>query len=212
MGNSEAIKKLLGEPIPQLVDPKNLTPHIAQFFRRNGTLERIRKKLALISRKKGGAFIPARGTIASVDEDDNIYVGVDFLEQFGDDENLLAAILAHEWGHMMSDRRKVDWSHVTIDELFAIRRDEEAEADAFSGRALFLLGYSPDSMIHLLETLRNQKKKRKFESRKYHNTATRIEIFRQSYNAVKRALEVARRLFFSSGHTAPKMGQIIGEG
>jgi hypothetical protein len=214
MGNAAEIKKILGEPIPQVVDEKTLPPDIAKFFMRGGVLERLKKKLSLISRKKGGKIIPAKNTIAAVDDDDNIYVGVDFLEQFGGDEHLLAGILSHEWGHMLSDLPKgVDWSHLTWDELHAIRRDEEGDADGFAGRAMFLMGYELSPMIEFLGKNDKRRKEKKLPCHKYHNHATRVEILRQSYEAEKKAMEVARRLFFrGKDRTGPKIGRIIGAG
>ncbi|MBI4126872.1 MAG: hypothetical protein HY465_05200 [Deltaproteobacteria bacterium] len=212
IANADAVKKLLGEPIPQAVDPKTLTPHIAAMFARGGILDRLRKKLALLSKKKGGRLIPSKGVIASVDEDDNVYVGVDFLEQFGDDEALLAGILAHEWGHMVSDLPKgMDWSHLTWDEIHALRRDEEAYADGFAGRALFFLNYTPESMVDFLKTIDRRRKDKKLPTLKYHNTATRVEILRQSFEASRRTMQAARRIF-GGRKTGPKIGRVIGAG
>jgi len=212
VGNATEIKKLLGEPIPQIIDPNRLPPHIAEMFEPGGILDRMRRKLALISRKRGRKIIPARNTIASVDEEDNLYVGVDFLEKFGDNEALIAAILAHEWGHMMSDLpRGVDWSHLSWDQLHAIRREEEADADGFAGRALFLMGYPPDAMVKFLKDI-DKKRDKSIPCHKYHNTPTRVEILKQSYEAEKRAMEVARRLFFGSRETGPKIGRVLSSG
>lgn len=214
MGNASELRKMLGEPLPQLVDPKNLPKEIAAFFGPRGMLERLRRKLSLISRKKGGKILPAKNTIASVDEDDNLYVGVDFLEQFGEDEALIAGILAHEWGHMMSDLpRKADWSHLSWDELHALRRDEEGDADGFAGRAMFLMGYSPEGMIEFLSEMDRRRKDKKIPCHKYHNHATRAAILRESWEAEKRAMEFARNLFFRGGKTSGvKLGRVIGSG
>ena len=213
IGNSTEIKKILGEPIPELANPKEIPSEVAEMFTKGGMLERIRKKLALISRKRGGKILPAKNTIAAVDEDDNVYVGVDFLAKFGNDEDLFAAILAHEWGHMMSDLPKgVDWSHLSWERIFEMRRGEEADADGFAGRALFLMGYEPDRMMEFLKLMDEKRKKTKIPVHKYYNTATRIEILKQSYAAEKRAMEVAKRLFFSSGKTGPKIGKVISSG
>jgi len=214
MANAQEIKKLLGEPIPQAVDPSALPPELAKFFGPKGLLERLRKKLSLFSRKKGGKIIPAKNTIAAVDEDDNLYVGVDFLEQHGDDEGLVAGIIAHEWGHMMSDLPKgMDWSHLTWDELHALRRDEEGDADAFSGRVMFLMGYSVEPMIDFLKRVDKRKKEKNLPCHKYHNFATRAAILRESYEAEKRAMETARKLFQAEKDgTGPKVGRISGQG
>lgn len=213
MGNAEEIKKILGEPIPKILDPNDLPKHLAAFFASGGLLDRLRKKLSLISRKKGGKILPAKNTIASVDEDDNVYVGVDFLEAYGENEALVAGILAHEWGHMMSDLPKnVDWSHLTWDELFAVRRDEEGDADGFAGRALFLMGYSPEEMVTFLKEMDRRRKNKKLPSHKYHNHPTRAAILRESYKAEERAMEMARKLFFSGKGSGVKIGRIIGAG
>ncbi len=212
-GNAEEIKD------PRRTDPpdrRSEGPHpleLAAFFAPKGLLDRIRKKLAMISRKRG-QDTSRKNTIASVDDEDNVYVGVDFLAQYGDDENLIAGILAHEWGHMMSDLPKnVDWSKMSYDDLHAIRRDEEGDADGFAGRVMFLMGYSVESMIEFLADNDRRRKEKKLPCHKYHNHATRRAILEESYEAEKRAMEVARRLFFSGKNTTgPKIGKIIGAG
>jgi len=213
IANATEIKKLLGEPLPEILDPATLSPDIAGFFGAGGLLDRLRKKLALFSRKKGGKIIPARNTIASVDEDDNLYVGVDFLAQHGDNEELIAGIVAHEWGHMMSDLPKgIDWSHLSWDQLHAIRREEEADADAFAGRAMFLMGCSVEPMVEFLAEMDRRKKEKKIPCHKYHNNATRTAILRESFEAEKRAMKTAKRLFTSKDGRGPKVGRIIGAG
>ncbi len=214
MGNAEEIRKMLGEPLPKVLNPNNLPPEIAAFFAKGGLLERLKKKLALISRKKGGKILPAENTIASVDEDDNLYVGVDFLAQHGEDEDLIAGILAHEWGHMMSDLPKgVNWSKLSWEQLFEIRRNEEGDADGFAGRAMFLMNYSPESMIKFLEANDKRRKEKKLPCHKYHNHATRKAILIESYKAEEKAMEVAKRLFFQGKDSVgPKVGKIIGAG
>lgn len=214
MGNSSEIRKMLGEPMPQVLNPKDLPPEIAAYFARGGLLDRLKKKLALISRKKGGKIIPAKNTIACVDDEDNVYVGVDFLQNFGEDDALVGGILAHEWGHMMSDMPKgVDWSHLTWDEIFEMRRDEEGDADGFAGRALCLMGYDPEKMIEFLAVNDKRRKEKKLPSHKYHNHATRAAIIRESYKAEENAIEVARKIFFQGKDSVgAKVGRVIGAG
>lgn len=205
IGQSEEIRKLLGEPIPRPADLNRLPPHIAEMFEPNGILERLAKKLRAFSKRKHKKIIPAHNTIAAVDEDNNLYVGVEFLERYGGDEELLAGLLAHEWGHMVSTLpRGVDWSHLTWEQLHQLRRDEEADADGFSGRMLYLMGYKPDRMITFLKELK-KKKNPKLPDVKYHNTATRIAILKASYEAQARAFEAAEKILLK-----PK--KIIGQG
>ncbi len=195
LGQSNEIRKVLGEPIPQQAALHTLKPEIAAMFASGGVLERIRKKLSKLTKKKGNKIIPAHNTVACVDEENNVYVGVEFLEKFGEDENLLAGILAHEWGHMMSDLpRDGDFSHMTWDQLFELRRDEEAYADGFAGRAVFCMGYKVDAMADFLK--KTQKKKdKKIPTLKYHNVATRTAILRESYALCERVSETAQKGF-----------------
>lgn len=205
IGQSEEIRKLLGEPIPRAADLNTLHPEVAAMFASGGVLDRLTKKLRAFSKRKHKKIIPAHNTIAAVDEDNNLYVGVEFLEKFGDDEALLAGILAHEWGHMMSDLPKgMNWSHLTWEELHQLRRDEEADADGFAGRALYLMDYKPDPMIEFLKELK-KKRNPKLPCVKYHNTATRIAILKASYEAQARAFETAEKILLK-----PK--KIIGQG
>ena len=200
LGQSNELRKVLGEPIPQPANLNTLRPEVAAMFAPNGVLERIRKKLGRLTKKKGNKIIAAHNTVACVDEDDNVYVGVEFLQKFGDDEDLLAGILAHEWGHMVSDLpRGGDFSHFTWDQLFALRRDEEAYADGFAGRAIFCMGYRPDSMIGFLDEVQ-KKRNKKLPTLKYHNTATRKAILKEAWALCKRVSETAQKGFpFKSG-------------
>lgn len=195
IGNSEEIRKLMGEPLPKPADLARLKPEIAAMFAAGGVLDRLTKKLGLLSKKKHKKIIASHNTIACVDDENILYVGVEFLEKFGEDESLLAAILAHEWGHMVSDvPLGADWSHLSWEEIFEMRREEEANADGFAGRALFLMGYAPESMMNFLKLL-NKKRNPKLPSHKYHNTSTRVAILKASYEAQERAFEAAEKIF-----------------
>ena len=206
IGNSEEIRKLLGEPLPRPADLTRLKPEIAAMFAGGGVLERIAKKLGTISKRKHKKIVAAHNTIACVDDEDTLYVGVEFLENYGQDEDLLAAILAHEWGHMISTLPKgVDWFSLSWDQLYAIRREEEANADGYAGRALYLMGYKPESMMEFLKKL-NRKRNPKLPLLKYHNTATRVAIIKASFEAQERAFETTERLFKS------KVAKFINQG
>ena len=205
IGQSEEIRRLLGEPIPRPADLNKLNPNVAAMFAGGGILERLAKKLGLFARRKHKKIIPSHNTIACVDDENNIYVGVEFLEKFGEDEELLAGILAHEWGHMISTLPKgMNWNHLNIEQLQELRREEEAYADGFAGRALYLMGYKTDSMIDFLKMLK-RKRNPKLPNVKYHNTATRVAILQASYEAQERAFETAEKILLK-----PK--KIIGQG
>lgn len=202
------MRKLMGEPLPAIVDPDSLPPELAALFAAYGLLERIRKKLALLSRKKGNTIFPAIGTIACVDADDNLYVGVEFLAKFHKDENLVAGILAHEWGHIVSELDpNTDFAHLNWDQLFELRRDEERKADAFAGRTLYRMGYSPESMIQFLVNL---EKKVKLKSHKYDTAETRAAIIKEAFISELKNSQLTQKLFGDqNGYKQPNSSILI---
>ncbi|MBI2346875.1 MAG: hypothetical protein HYV03_08405 [Deltaproteobacteria bacterium] len=218
IGTFGEIRKLLGEPVPRLADLNQVPPQIAAMFTRGGVLERIRRKLAAISGKRGRAILPAHQTIAAVDEEDNLYVGVEFLAACQGNEDVIAGILAHEWGHLVSELpRGIDWSHLTWEELFALRREEEAAADAFAGRALFLLGYDVEQLTRFFARLERQRatgmaKRLLGQSPKYHATPVRIAILRQAFAAQQRTADSARKLFPGATYRHPGTTKLLGAG
>ncbi|MBI4224563.1 MAG: hypothetical protein HY609_06475, partial [Deltaproteobacteria bacterium] len=90
------------------------------------------------------------------------------------------------------------------EELHQLRRDEEADADGYAGRALYLMGYQPEQMMDFLRQLQKRRNP-KFPCVKYHNTATRLAILKASYEAQARAFETAEKILLK-----PK--KIIGQG
>ncbi len=214
LGTQPEVRKLLGEPIPRLADPRTLAPQIAAMFRKGGLLDRIRRKLATLSRKRGGQIFAAHNTIAAVDGDDNLYIGVEFLEACQGDEATIAGILAHEWGHMVSDLpRDVDWSHLSWEELFALRREEEAGADAYAGRALYQMGYAIEPVASFLDSLEQKRKKRKgLKTVKYYSTETRIAILHAGFQAEQRIEASARKLLVSPGYRHPSFSKLLAVG
>lgn len=207
-----AIRKMLGEPIPRVIDPASLPPEMAQLFGALGMLRRIQKKLSLLSRRPGGLILPAKGTIACVDDNANIYMGVEFLESHAKEEDLIAGIMAHEWGHIVSDLpQNANWDHLTWDDLFALRREEESYADAYAGRMLHKMGYAVARFAGFLDEL--TKFEDKLETHKYYAPALRAEIVRQAFAAEMRLVDSARKLFSaSSGYANPNTGILLGVG
>lgn len=213
LGQSEELKKLLGEPIPKIVNPNDLPRELKALFAAYGLLQRIRKKLAFLTRKRGKMILPAKNTISCVDEEENVYVGVDFLAAFKGEEDIIAGVMAHEWGHMISELPPgTDFSHLTWDDLFEIRREEEAAADAFAGRALQKMGYEVERMVMFLKNL--EKLDKKLATHKYHPPEVRAEIVRQAFLAEARVAEAAKKLVFSpySGYKNPNASQLIAIG
>jgi hypothetical protein len=186
--------KNFGEPIPKIADISR-DPLMISLFSRLGMIPRIQSKLNLLSRKKG-KIVPAKGTVASAlngceetNFEDVVFAGVEFLEKHHTEEETVAGVLGHEWGHLVRDYKKdLDADDHSWEEIFGIRKDEEAAADAYSGKMLFMMGYSPEGMIRFLSKM--QKK----ECHKYHSPATRAAIIRAAYEAARRFKNQAANL------------------
>lgn len=79
----------------------------------------------------------AEDTLAAIDGEGRIYMGVDFLDGPGRDAAVLAGALAHEIGHRPRRwRRRRLPANLSRQAIWAICREEEAGADTFAGRAL----------------------------------------------------------------------------
>src|SRR3989338_9647425 len=72
------LRKLLGDPKPEEIDLDSIPPEIAALFTQGGALQKIRKKLESITKKQAKRLAATRGRTACVDEDDVVYVGIDF--------------------------------------------------------------------------------------------------------------------------------------
>lgn len=181
-GDPGVYRKHFGESIPDLTDIRN-NPVMLGLFSRLGMLARIQRKLNTLSRKKG-KIVPAKKTIAcalraceETDFQDLVFAGVEFLAEYQGEEETIAGVLAHEWGHLISDYTKgLNPDEMTWDEIFDLRKDEEASADSFAGKMLFEMGYSPEGMIRFLNKVQKNK-----TCLKYHSPATRAAIIRTAY-------------------------------
>lgn len=179
-------RKHFGEPIPDVADIRK-NPLMLDLFSRLGMLARLQRKLNTFSRKKG-RIVPAKKTIAcalraceETDGQDVVFAGVEFLETYQGEEETIAGVLAHEWGHLLSDWTEgLDPDAMSWEEIFEMRKDEEASADAYAGKLLFQMGYSTKGMIRFLDKI--QKK----ECIKYHSPGTRAEIIRRAFEETRR--------------------------
>lgn len=179
-------RKQFGEPIPDMADIRN-NPVMLDLFSRLGMLARLQRKLNTLSRKKG-QIVPAKKTIAcalraceETDGQDVVFAGVEFLEQYYGEEETIAGILAHEWGHLLTDWTEgLNPDAMSWEEIFEMRKEEEASADAYAGKMLFQMGYSTEGMVRFLGKI--QKK----ECVKYHSPGTRAEIIRRAFEETRR--------------------------
>jgi hypothetical protein len=186
--------KHFGEPIPEVANIRN-DPLLLDLFSRLGILARLQTKLNTLSRKKG-RVIPAKKTIAcalraceETGDQDVVFAGVEFLGRYHTEEETIAGVLAHEWGHLVSDWTEGhDPDRLTWEQIHEMRKEEEAAADGFAGKMLFQMGYSPEGMIRFLGKI--QKK----ECSKYHSTVTREAIIRAAFVKAQRIQNQARAM------------------
>lgn len=187
-GSSSAPTKSLGEtpPIPLTLQQIG---SLAALFARGGMVDKIKRRLNRLKNKKC-KVIPAKGTIACIDSDDVVYLGVDFLEQFRDQEEVIAGVLSHEWGHSCAIRptpeeiQKLNWN-----EIFEMRKAHETLADEICGRLMALMGYKIDGIVNFLG------RGKKTHNLKYHPVEVRQDIIRHGYEDEKKNIKFANSLF-----------------
>ena len=172
----ERVRKTLGDPPPPPVDLKVYPDRLRKLFSYRGVLNMLKRKLNALT-GEDYSLAPAAGDRVCIDENGVVFIGMQFLESHIDDEALLAGVLAHEWGHFPTRRKKQNLDHMSWDEVYRLRREEETKADMFCGRALFLLNYKVESLVSYLRKHDNPKDK----SKKYHSVESREKVIRESY-------------------------------
>lgn len=185
-------QKTLGETPPVVLSLEQIGA-LASLFGPTGFINRLRKRLNYLKKKKC-VIVPAQGTIACVDDEDVVYLGVDFLTKYRGEEEVIAGVLGHEWGHACAlkpkrdDVQKLNW-----DQIFELRRAHETLADEISGRLLYLMGYTPEGVIRFLT-----RRKGETHNLKYHPPELRAQIIRYGFEDEKRKAQLARQLFPNS--------------
>ncbi len=196
-------KKTIGEIAPKIVDPSQF-PELAALLTHYGVISRIRRKLMTLCGKKG-QIVLAENTIGAADNKGVVYLGVDFLSAHQNNPALLAGVMAHEWGHLISNLNKHgNLDHLNWDQLHEIRRDEEASADAFCGRIMPMMGYSVEPLVEFLE-----KSKEGSETQKYYSIPIRVEIIREATKITLQRQSFSKRLFASSVYPNPYNSTLI---
>src|SRR5215467_2360373 len=117
----EIAKKSIGEVAPQIVNPADY-PELMNLITQYGLISRIRRKLMTLSGRKGNVVL-AKNTIGAADNKGFVYLGVDFLKENQEDASTIAGVMAHEWGHLVSNLIKHGYDHLTWDEIFDLRRE-----------------------------------------------------------------------------------------
>lgn len=192
-GAEQAAQKTIGEAPPIMLTLEQIG-QLALLFKPSGLVGRLRKRLNYLKNKKC-VVVPAQGTVACVDDNDVVYLGVDFLvKQLADrkkGEETLAGVLAHEWGHscaLKPDREEIQT--LNWNQIFELRRAHETLADEISGRLLYMMGYTPEGIVQFLTA-----KKGETHNLKYHAPELRGQVIRYGFESEKRKAQLARQLF-----------------
>jgi hypothetical protein len=189
---------LFGATKPPILDPAQFPMLAAQI----AVLKRYRKKIVTMAGDEEDEYpmVLADGTIAMIDADGRIYMGVSFLTSEGDSPGTLVGVLAHEIGH-----RPKRWSSYRIErelsreEMEAICREEEARADAFAGMALAEMNLPPDPMIEFLAQIEEKPHPEYFPAK------IRGEIIREAHAARSFRARFRKKMFpHLDRMTAPK--------
>ena len=183
---AEKIKKSLGDPLPQLADLKVYPEALQQAFSYSGILAVIKRKLNAITGEKY-SLVPAQGERVCIDEKGQVHVGLVFLETYLNQPAVLAGVLAHEWGHFPTRSYLPNLDSLSWKEVYRIRREEETKADMFAGRALYLLGYPVEPLLHYLKRSENPREK----TEKYHSVESRAHVILSSYRSQSARNEMA---------------------
>ncbi|MBX7148923.1 hypothetical protein K1X76_07525 [bacterium] len=190
-GHAAEASKSLGEAPPVQLSLSEIGD-LASLFAATGLVGRLKKRLNYLKKKKCNV-VPAQGTVACIDDTDTVFLGVEFLEKYQNEEETLAGVLAHEWGHSCAlkpnneDLQKMNWN-----EIFDLRRAHETLADEISGRLLFMMGYTTEGIKKFLL------KGKETHNLKYHPPEMRAKIIEYGFEAEKNKGHLARELFKDS--------------
>lgn len=184
-------QKTLGETPPVVLDLSQIGT-LAVLFGKTGLITRLARRLNYLKNKKC-RVVPATGTTACVDDDDIVYLGVEFLKSHLKDVSTIAGVMAHEWGHACAMKprhesvQKMNWN-----QIFELRRAHETLADETSGRLLYLLGYTPEGLMRFL------RRGKETHNLKYHSSEIRARVVAYGFEAEKRKGVLAKQLFSGS--------------
>lgn len=201
-------RKSIGDVAPTIVNPADY-PHLEQLLSFYGVVSGIFRKLKTLTKRnnKKDKVVLAKNTVGAADNKGNIFLGVEFLEEYQNNSAVLAGVLAHEWGHLLSNTAKYgNLDNLSWDEIFGIRKEEECAADAFCGRILPLMGYSVEPIIEFLMSKKDQHK----DSHKYYSPEGRAEIIRQAAKATLERQKISKEMFKKGIYTNPYNSILLG--
>jgi hypothetical protein len=169
-----------------------------------GAIQKARRKLKLLSGRDAKVVL-ARNTVGAADNKGLFYLGVEFLREHAHNDSLLSAVMAHEWGHLISNMAKHgNLDHLSWEEIFQLRREEEAAADVFCGRMLAMMGYSPEAIIQFL-----LKAEKGSPTVKYYAAPIRGAIIEEAHRRHSARTDVTRKIFTKRAYPNPYTSKII---
>ncbi len=181
---------LFGKVAPKKLDQRDY-PHLKKKMQKARSMKR---KLAFLAGDDDDEYDLelADTEVAMIDEKGTIFLGAEFLEQFGDDDEILAGVLGHEVGHRPKTWPKVPEDiQLSLEDRHQLSREEEGKADWFAGRALAELGYGPDKICALLEALDG----RGNPSKNYYSVSTRQAIVQEAHGSQHRRRKNYKAMF-----------------
>jgi hypothetical protein len=205
-GASEAAEasKSLGETPPLKLSMAEIGA-LADLFAPGGIVSKLKRRLNRLKNKKC-EVVPAKGTVACIDSNDLVYLGIEFLQEFAAQEDVIAGVMSHEWGHSCADRptpgeiESLNW-----DEIFELRRAHETLADELSGRLLALMGYTPDNLIKFLQ------RGKETHNLKYHSNQVRADVIRNGHAEELKKIKLANEVFPKTAYSNHFHSKIIDE-
>lgn len=202
-GSDKPAPKTIGETPPIVANLAEF-PDLVPLFTHYGSIQKARRKLKLLSGKDAKVVL-AKNTVGAADNKGMVYLGIEFLREHAKNDPLLSAVMAHEWGHLISNMAKHgNLDHLTWEEIFELRREEEAAADVFCGRMLAMMGYSTESIIQFL-----LKADKGTPTVKYYAAPIRGAIIEEAHRRHAARSDVTRKIFPKRLYSNPYTSRII---
>lgn len=197
--------KTLGE-VPPVVEKLENHPDLQELWIHYGLLQKIRRKLKQLS-GKDAKIVLAKNTVGAADHKGVVYLGMEFLREHRGNDALVAAVMAHEWGHLISNMAKAgNLDHLTWDQIFALRREEEAAADTFCGRMLAMMGYPTEPICGFLK---DAEKEKASPTVKYYAAPIRAAIIQEAHRRHSQRAADTRKLLPKRIYANPYTSRII---
>lgn len=209
--DSGSTKKTSGKPAPKtlgdvapVVEKREHHPDLEELFDHYGLLQKLRRKLKQLS-GQDAKIVLAKNTIGAADNKGVVYLGVEFLRANRNNYPLIAAVMAHEWGHLISNMVKLgSLEHLSWEQIYALRRDEEASADVFCGRMLAMMGYPTEPICEFLHAAQEGN-----PTVKYYAAPIRAAIIVEAHRRHGQRKGMTKKLFPKRTYANPYTSRII---